>query len=172
MTIRLGKEPASDGSVARLVSEGQTQVFAHRSGGGRVCIGGTTKHSVFTRPDADPARRRVTELHPYMNLGKLPQREVRLLGVENVTAPPRDYRLAEEGRCEDREPHVWSYLHTDPNKHVHAMEYVRAFERFAADHLGPSRALAASLLLRSRPRRLSPSLLHRSISTSAAVRST
>jgi hypothetical protein len=70
-----------------------------------------------------------------MNLGKLPEREVRLLAIENVSAPPRGYRLADGGRLEDREPHVWSYLHTDPNKHVHAMEYVRALERFAADHL-------------------------------------
>jgi 5-formyltetrahydrofolate cyclo-ligase len=135
VTIRLGKETAPDGAVARLVSEGQTQVFAHRSGGGRICVGGTTKHCVFTRPDADPAQRRVTELHPYMNLGKLPEREMRLLGIDSVTAPPRNYRLADGGGFEDREPHVWSYLQTDPNRHVHAMEYVRALERFAVDHL-------------------------------------
>jgi hypothetical protein len=135
VTIRLGKELAPNGDVSRLVSEGQTQVFAHRAGGGRVCIGGTTKHCVFTRPDAEPALRRVTELHPYMNLGRLPEREMRLLGLDAVTAPPRDYRLADGGRFADREPHVWSYLHTDPNKHVHAMEYVRTLERFATDHL-------------------------------------
>jgi hypothetical protein len=135
VTIRLGKVIGADGAVARLVSEGRTQVFAHRSGGGRVCLGGTTKHCVFTRPDAEPGRRRVTELDPCMNLGRLPERELRLLDLDDVTAPPRDYRLAEEGRFEDREPHVWSTLHTDPNKHVHAMEYVRTLERFAADHL-------------------------------------
>jgi hypothetical protein len=65
----------------------------------------------------------------------LPQREVRLLDLESVTSAPRDYRLADGGTFEDREPHVWSYLHTDPNRHVHGMEYVRALERFAVDHL-------------------------------------
>jgi hypothetical protein len=135
VTIRLGKELDPEGKVGRLVSEGQIHVFAHAAGGGRTRIGGTTKQCVFTRPDADPGRRRVTELDPSMNLGSLPEREMRLLGLESVTAAPNDYRLADGGRFAEREPNVWSYLHTDPNRHVHAMEYVRTVERFAVDQL-------------------------------------
>jgi hypothetical protein len=135
VTIRLGREIGSDGEVSRLVSEGQTQVFAHLSEGGRIRVGGTTKHCVFTRPAADPGRRRVTELDPCMNLGRLPEREVRLPTLAEVTTAPDLYRRAEASTFEDREPHVWSYLQTDPNKHVHAMEYVRTIERFATDQL-------------------------------------
>jgi hypothetical protein len=39
------------------------------------------------------------------------------------------------GEFADAEDHVWSYQQTDPNGHVHAMEYVRVMESFATDGL-------------------------------------
>lgn len=135
VTIRLGKELDAMGAVARLISEGRTAVFAGRAAGGEpVCVGRTVKHCVFTRPAADPGERRVTELHPIMELGKLPARELHLPTLDGLLAPPAGYE-AVRGEMLDREPHVWSYQQTDPNQHIHAMEYVRSLERFATDHL-------------------------------------
>jgi hypothetical protein len=136
VSIRLGKEIGPAGEIVRLLSEGQTHVFAHRSGGGVVCVGGTTKHCVFTRPDAEePGQRKVTELHESMKLGRLPEREMRLATLDDVVGQPSHYRLFDGGVFADASAHVWSYLQTDPNRHVHAMEYVRSLELFAVDHL-------------------------------------
>ena len=135
VAIRLGKELDAEGRVARLISEGRTAVYAPRAGGGEpACVGRTVKHCVFTRPAADPADRRVTELHPIMELGKLPERELRLPTLDDLLTPPAGYQ-AMRGEALDRDPHVWSYQQTDPNQHIHAMEYVRSLERFATDHL-------------------------------------
>jgi len=136
VTIRLGQERGPDGRVQRLLSEGETAVWAHRaSGGERVCIGRTRKHSVFTRPDPDPAQRRVTELHPYMRFSGLPTRAMHLIGAEELLAPPAGFEAADAGAQRDAGPHVWSYQQTDPNQHIHAMEYVRTLELFATDLL-------------------------------------
>jgi hypothetical protein len=136
VTIRLGCERGPDGGVQRLLSEGETAVWAHRAGGGaRVCVGRTRKHSVFTRPDSDPARRRVTELHPSMRFSGLPTRAMHLITAEELLAAPVGYEAADPGVQRDGEPHVFSYQQTDPNQHIHAMEYVRTLERFATDLL-------------------------------------
>jgi hypothetical protein len=136
VTIRLGCERGADGRVQRLLSEGETAVWAHRaSGGERVCVGRTRKQSVFTRPDPDPAQRRVTELHPYMQFSGLPTRAMHLITADELLAPPEGYEAADAGLHRDADPHVWSYQQTDPNQHIHAMEYVRALEHFATDHL-------------------------------------
>ena len=131
--IRLGKHLRPDGSVERLISEAWCDVMAPRAGGRRVRLGGTHKQAIFTRPDPDPARRRVTVLHPSLGLGDLPEREIRPFDVADLLAPPPGLAPADE--LADREAHVWSYQQTDPNQHIHAMEYVRVMEAFAADQL-------------------------------------
>lgn len=131
--IRLGKHRRSDGSVERLISEAWCEVFAPRAGGRRVRLGGTHKQAVFTRPDPDPARRRVIVLHPSLGLGELPNRDIRPYGPDDLKAPPDGFSLC--GQLADRDAHVWSYQQTDPNQHIHAMEYVRVMEAFAADEL-------------------------------------
>lgn len=135
VTIRLGRELDGEGRVARLISEGRTAVYAERAAGAPVCVGRTVKHCVFTRPAAEPSQRKVTELHPIMELGKLPNRELRLPTVDELLAAPTSYEAVEGGDFRDGDAHVWSYQQTDPNQHVHAMEYVRSLERFATNHL-------------------------------------
>ena len=136
VTIRLGKETDSEGQVTRLISEGRTAIHAARAAGGDpVCVGRTVKHCVFTRPAAEPGQRKVTELHPIMELGTLPRRELRLPTVDELLTAPAGYEAVEGGDFRDTDPHVWSYQQTDPNQHVHAMEYVRSLERFATDQL-------------------------------------
>jgi hypothetical protein len=133
VTIRLGKQLLPDGGVDRLVSEAWTEVHSRAADGRAVSVGRSHKQSVFTRPHPNPARRRVTELHPSLGLGRLPERAVRLFTVEDLREVPEGYGPGEP--LEDAEAHVWSYQQSDPNQHVHAMEYVRVMETFAADAL-------------------------------------
>lgn len=133
VTIRLGKQLLPNGAVDRLVSEAWTEVNSVAADGRPVLVGRSHKQSVFTRPDPNPARRRVTELHPSLGLGRLPERDVRLFTVDDLRAAPASHGPGEP--LEDAEPHVWSYQQSDPNQHVHAMEYVRVMETFAADAL-------------------------------------
>jgi hypothetical protein len=128
--IRLGKHLAADGSVDRLLTEVRTEVAAD---GGRTPVGRICKQGVFTRPDADPAGRRVTALHPSLGLGDLPAREIRPFTPEDLLAPPDGAGSPEA--IPPGEAHVWSYEQTDLNQHVHAMEYVRVVEAFVADVL-------------------------------------
>jgi hypothetical protein len=131
--IRLGKHLGPDGAVDRLLSEAWTEVSAPAAGGARLRLGTTHKQAVFTRPDPDPSRRKVRVLHPSMGLGELPSRVIRPFEMDDLLAPPPGFAGGES--LADREPHVWSYQQTDPNRHVHAMEYVRVMEAFAADEL-------------------------------------
>lgn len=136
VAIRLGKELGGDGRVQRLLSEGETAVWAQRATGGRrICVGRTRKLSVFTRPDPDPALRKVTALHPYMRFAGLPERQLHLPSVDELLAPPAGCEIAEPGLLRDSDFGVWSYQQTDPNQHVHAMEYVRTLELFATEQL-------------------------------------
>jgi hypothetical protein len=142
VTIRLGKQLRPDGSVDRLVSEAWTEAHSQGPGGRRVPVGRSHKQSVFTRPDPDPARRRVTELHPSLELGPLPHREARLVTPDDLLAPPPGHDGGEP--LADHEAHVWSYQQSDPNQHVHAMEYVRVMELFATDALARRGRASAS----------------------------
>ena len=126
--IRLGKHLGPDGRVDRLISEAWTEITT-----GDVRLGGTHKQAVFTRPDPDPAKRKVRVLHPSLGLGDLPEREIRPFGEADLIGPPAGCIALET--LVDREARVWSYQQTDPNGHVHAMEYVRVMEAFAADEL-------------------------------------
>ena len=131
--IQLGKHLAPEGSVDRLISEAWTELTS-AAADGRVLRHGTThKQAVFTRPDPDPEKRKVRVLHPSLGLGDVPTREIRPMTLADVAEPPPGWRAAET--VADVEPHVWSYQQTDPNGHVHAMDYVRVMEFFAADAL-------------------------------------
>jgi hypothetical protein len=68
-----------------------------------------------------------------MGLGALPTREIRPFDMDDLLAVPAGFTDGEN--LADAEAHVWSYQQTDPNRHVHAMEYVRVMEAFAADAL-------------------------------------
>ena len=131
--IRLGKHLDAAGRVERLISEAWTEVSGSAADGRRLRIGGTHKQAIFTRPDAPPGERRVVVLHPSLGLGDLPERIIRPFTVDDVMAPPAGGGAGEE--FEDCEAHVWSYQQTDPNGHVHAMDYVRVMEAFATDEL-------------------------------------
>jgi hypothetical protein len=131
--IHLGKHLAPDGSVDRLISEAWTDLTSVGADGRRLRLGGTHKQAIFTRPDPDPTRRKVRVLHPSLGLGDLPSRQIRPFTQEDLLSAPPGYTAGE--RLADREARVWSYQQTDPNGHVHAMEYVRVMEAFAVDEL-------------------------------------
>jgi hypothetical protein len=135
--IRLGKHLRGGGEVELLLSEGRTRVSSPGTDGRPVAVGRTLKQSVFTHPDADPARRRVTRLHPSLGLGEVPEREIRPVTEADLLGPPPGYRRRGDAdpSFADADWHTWSYQQTDPNRHVHAMDYVRVLESFAGDHL-------------------------------------
>jgi len=143
--IRLGKEIGADGRVERLLSEADTELTAPTAAGGRVRLGRTRKQSIFTRADPDPARRRVTTLHPSFGLGELPRRELRAVKPDELLAPPADGRHL--GALGPGPSHAWSYQQTDPNRHVHAMEYLRVVEAFATTELARAGRLPADYLI-------------------------
>src|SRR5262245_22109342 len=109
------------GAVRRLVREGRHTVH---DGSGAV-VARAKLSNVFTRYDADPARRRVTELPPELGLGTAPSRVTEPLDVPTGRRPD----FVEQGE------RVWHYGQTDANRHVNAIEYLRAMELFVADAL-------------------------------------
>jgi hypothetical protein len=131
--IRLGAQRDAGGVVERLVNEAWTEISSTGADGRPIVLGRTHKQAVFTGSDADPARRRVTRLHPSFGLGDVPRRDVRCITVDDLlAAPPGTVR---EDALGPSPAHAWSYQQTDPNRHVHAMEYVRVAEAFATDAL-------------------------------------
>jgi hypothetical protein len=131
--IHLGKHLAPDGTVDRIISEAWTELTSRAADGRRLRLGGTHKQAVFTCPHPDPALRKVRALHPSLGLGDVPSRHIRPFTPDDLLAVPEGFvRRAE---LADREAHAWSYQQTDPNGHVHAMDYVRVMEAFAADEL-------------------------------------
>ena len=132
--IRLGRHVDADGVVQRLVSESFLALWARDASGARIDLGTGHKQSIFTRPHSDPTRRRVTELHPALGLGALPAREIRPTTVDELLAPSPDQRPLGAPIDDDR-AQAWAYAQSDPNQHVHAMEYLRVVETFAATEL-------------------------------------
>ena len=132
--IRLARQ-TTDGAVRRLLSDSLARVSGRAADSGRrVLLGETRKLCIFSRNDPDPSLRRVVELHPSMGLGPLPNAELTPITVGELLSPPEPFRR-EGPDCADAEPHVWSYQQTDPNRHVHAMDYVRTLDLFATDQL-------------------------------------
>ena len=122
----LAKSLDASGAVRRLAREGHYEVSTAQG----APIGRARFVNVFTRYDADPARRRVVELPPEMNLGTAPSRLIDIPEVADLVpsgAPGPDFV--------DPEPRVWHYTQTDANRHVNSMEYLRSMEDFVADAL-------------------------------------
>jgi hypothetical protein len=82
--------------------------------------------NVFTRYDADPARRRVTELPPHLGLGRSPSRVIDVPTLEKLLPEGRPPDFTEDAS------RVWHYTQTDPNRHVNGMEYLRSMEDFVS----------------------------------------
>ena len=124
----LAKTVDDTGTTRHLVREGQHAAVL-REGNLDTIVARARLMNVFTRYDADPAQRRVTELPPDMGLGPGPSRVVELPGVE-LLAP-----LGEPADFLETSAHVWHYGQTDPNRHVNGIEYLRIMEQYAADCL-------------------------------------
>ena len=134
--VRLGRERVEDGKVPRLVSEGRTRVFVPTIDGLRH-VGSTRKLTIFAH--LDPSRGRVTELHPSLEMGEHPLRWIDVPRASDLLRPPSGFDGAAEGwTFSDREPQVWSYQQTDPNRHIHAMEYPRMLDLFVTRELARS----------------------------------
>jgi len=113
-----------DGEVRHLVREGRHAVHDARG----ALIASSRLVNVFTRYDADPARRRVTELPAELG-GSVPARITEVPGLDDLV--PRGRRPDFEA---DR-THVWHYGQTDPNRHVNGVAYLRVLEDWTADVL-------------------------------------
>ena len=131
--VRLGRERVPEGQVPRLVSEGRTRVLVPTAEGPRH-VGSTRKLTIFAH--LDPSRGRVTELHPSLEMGKHPRRLIEVPRAAELLHPPAGYDGdGAEWTYIDREPQVWSYQQTDPNRHIHAMEYPRMLDLFVTREL-------------------------------------
>jgi hypothetical protein len=122
----LAKSLGPDGAVRRLAREGHYDLTTDPG----ALLGRGRFVNVFTRYDADPVRRRVTELPPEMNLGTAPSRVIDIPDVADV--------VGSAGRAPDVADHeagVWHYTQTDANRHVNSMEYLRSMEDFVAGAL-------------------------------------
>ncbi|MFI5364327.1 MAG: hypothetical protein ACHQ4J_01765 [Candidatus Binatia bacterium] len=125
----LAKTVDASGAINHIVRVGRHTLVTHSGDGDAVVVARAHLINVFTRDDPDPQRRRVVTLPPDLGLGDAPSRIIEL---------PRVDTLAPVGRrpdCSEAETHVWHYGQTDPNRHVSAMEYLRAMESYVADML-------------------------------------
>ena len=126
--VRLGRERVEEGKVPRLVSEGRTRVVVPTADGPRA-VGTTRKLTIFAHLDS--SRGRVTELHPFLEMGPHPRRMLEIPRLADMLRPPSGFTADGDGWAfADYEPQVWSYQQTDPNRHIHAMEYPRMLDLF------------------------------------------
>jgi hypothetical protein len=145
-TIRLGRTVDASGETTRIVGRAQQTLRGTAAEGGAVEVGTLRKHSVFTRPDGPREQRGVRELHESLGLGPRPPRTFRLLTTLDLSVPPADFDpdpVKKTLSLADAGPHVWGYEQTDPNRHVHAMDYVKVMEGFGWDHLARGGIAAA-----------------------------
>jgi len=119
----LAKALDADGAVRHVTRDGHYTV-ATQDG---TPVGSARFVNVFTRYDADPARRRVVELPPHLGIGKLPSRVTSWPGLDDLLPAVR--RAPDFG--EDA-PRAWHYTQTDANRHVNGMEYLRSMEDFVS----------------------------------------
>lgn len=137
-TVYASVEPGHSGSDdrTRIISRGTVLIFG-RSLESREPVPAAKAeiHHVFTRPFAPPAERRVTRLDPRLGFNRsLPEREIEFIDPDTLLDAPEGFdRLDEEDG--EREPHYWPYSNTDPNQHVHAMDYVGFAMTYATDRL-------------------------------------
>lgn len=136
--VRLGRTVDAAGDTTRIVSQAEQKIRGRSREGREVDVCRLLKHSVFTRPEGPKEERRVRELHASLGLGPTPPHRMSLLSVLDLSVPPADFHPHVERRAFealDPEPRVWGYEQTDPNRHVHAMDYVKVMESFGWDHL-------------------------------------
>ena len=122
----LAKTLEPSGAVDHILREGRHTLLADHDA---AVVGRAHLINVFTRYDADPARRRVTALPAEMGLGPVPSRIATLPSIGDLIPSARRPDFAEH------ETHVWHYGQTDPNRHVSGMEYVRVMECYVSDVL-------------------------------------
>ncbi len=137
-TIRLGRTVDAAGRTTRIVSQAEQRLSGMSGDGRGVEVGRIRKHSIFTRPAGEKEQRRVAALHESLGLGSEPPRTLSLLTVVELSAPHAGFDPDPDRPAVtfgDERPHVWGYEQTDPNRHVHAMDYVKVFETFGWDHL-------------------------------------
>jgi hypothetical protein len=115
-------------------------------GAGQVRSAGTViAEHVFTRPFAEAAERRVTELGDYGTTARL-----------STWAEPRALLQLPEGAvplgpmAADPHEHVFGLAHTDSNQHVNSLVYPRLFEDAALRRLGRGDVLSRFLDVRFR----------------------
>jgi acyl-CoA thioesterase FadM len=121
----LAKTVDAAGATHHLVREGRHTV----RDASRQVVARARLLNVFTRYDADPVRRRVTELPPALGLGSAPSRVTELPDVGALVPADRRPDFVEDA------PRVWHYGQTDANRHVNGMEYLRTMELYVADVL-------------------------------------
>lgn len=120
----LGKTLRPDGTLRHLVRDGHHEV--RRLDGARVAS--SRMVNTFTRYHPDPAQRRVEDVLAILGFPAAPSRVVAVPALHDLV-PDRAPDV------EDPVTHVWHLGHTDVNRHVNGMEYVRTLEHFLADVL-------------------------------------
>src|SRR5207249_6114299 len=115
------------GAIDHVIREGRHTILSHRPDGTEAVAARAHLVNVFTRFDADPARRRVTSLPDQLGLGSAPSRIATVPQLETLLAEDRRPDFVETGT------RVWHYGQTDPNRHVSGMEYLRVMESWVAE---------------------------------------
>lgn len=139
--LSLGRSADSD---PRIISHGEMKLscapsdgrFGRRPDpGARVHAGTLQIDHVLTRISAPPDQRRVRELPDDLGFTKkLPGRILPFVQAEEILRPPEPFSVR-AGDYRDERAKFWTYNRTDPNQHIHAMDYVRAAEDLATDAL-------------------------------------
>lgn len=120
-----GKVLDEYGNVRNITRDGMHEVF--RESGEKV--GQVRFVNVFTRYDKDPAKRKVLEIPPELGVGSVPSRVTDLPTVQTMLPLDRAPDFPE------REPDVWYYTQTDPNRHVNSLAYLHATQAYVATRL-------------------------------------
>ncbi|MCB0218350.1 MAG: hypothetical protein KDH09_01530 [Chrysiogenetes bacterium] len=130
--LQLGKN--GEGEDTRIIARSDVEVLGTPMGGGELVSAGRMMiDHVFTRLTAPPPERRVRAFDPEMDFSApTPAREFDYLAPQALLDPPAGYEPLGEAVC-DGEPHVWPYGNTDPNLHIHMMDYVGFGATFATD---------------------------------------
>lgn len=141
VTMTLGRSAGDD---PRIISRGE-MVLTCAGATGRfdprpdtrnpVTAGRMRLDHVLTRITAPPDQRRVRELPADLGFSKnLPDRILPFHTAEEILRPPEPFSV-KGSEYRDLRAKFWAYNRTDPNEHVHAMDYVRAAEDLATDAL-------------------------------------
>jgi hypothetical protein len=97
-------------------------------------VGRVYAEHVLTRPFAPPGQRRVTSLD-FEGAPRISETRPRLAFVEALTSLPEGARALDPAAYVDAVPLVFGVVHTDSNRHVNSLAYLRAFEEAALRRL-------------------------------------